>query len=426
MTETEWWIIVGIAATLAALAGYLLGIVRAQRRLVEVSEAKAAAVTALEQERKSAAERQAAFDQARTQLAETFDSLSHHSLRTNSEEFLRLASENFKQLLVKSSDELERREKSIEHMLKPIREALDKTERQIREVEKERKEAYGSLHKHLESMAQSQRDLQDETRNLVQALRRPEVRGRWGELTLRRLVELAGMVEHCDFFEQEQVSSEQGALRPDMVIRLPAGREIVVDIKTPLDAYLSAAESSDDEQRQRALVLHARNVRARVRELAQKSYWSQFKHAPDFVVLFIPGEQFLAAALEQDNNLLEDALRQKVILATPTSFIALLRAVAYGWRQEQLASNAEKIREIGEELFDRLTLFATHLDKLGRSLDSSVTHFNKAVGSFDSRVLPSARKFSELGISGKKELESPQQIERGARSIEPPDSASSS
>ncbi|KPK40851.1 MAG: recombinase RmuC [Gammaproteobacteria bacterium SG8_47] len=426
MTETQWWIIVGSATALAALAGYLLGMLRAQRRLVEVSEAKAAAVTALEQERQAAVNRQAAFEQTRAQLAETFNTLSHQSLRTNSEEFLRLAAENFKQLLVKSSDELERREKSIDHMLKPIREALNKTEQQIREVEKERKEAYGSLHKHLESMAQTQQVLQNETRNLVQALRRPEVRGRWGELTLRRLVELAGMVEHCDFFEQEQISGEQGVLRPDMVIRMPAGREIVVDIKTPLDAYLSAVESTDDAQRQHALTSHARNVRARVRELAQKSYWAQFKHAPDFVVLFIPGEQFLAAALEHDTNLLEDALRQKVILATPTSFIALLRAVAYGWRQEQLAHNAEKIREIGEELFDRLTLFAEHLDRLGRSLDSSVNHFNKAVGSFDSRVLPSARKFSELGISGKKEIEPLQQVERGARSVESTEPASSS
>jgi DNA recombination protein RmuC len=251
----------------------------------------------------------------------------------------------------------------------------------------------------------------------VQALRRPEVRGQWGEITLRRLAELAGMVEHCDFYEQEHRSSEEGSFRPDMVIRMPAGREVVVDIKTPLDAYLSAVEAGDDDSRRQHLERHARNVRQRVRELAGKSYWSQFKKAPDFAVLFIPGDQFLSAALDVDRRLLEDALQQKVILATPTSFVALLRAVAFGWRQETLAENAEKIRSVGENLFHRLATFAEHLAKLGRSLDSSVTSFNRAVGAFDTGVIPGARKFTEMGLTARKPLSPPDQIEKGPREV---------
>ncbi len=237
-------------------------------------------------------------------------------------------------------------------------------------------------------------------------------------MTLRRLVELAGMVEHCDFDEQSHVRTEEGALRPDMIVSMPDGRQVVVDVKTPLEAYLDAMEAADDTQRQRGLERHARHLRERVKELAGKAYWRQFAHSPDFVVLFIPGEHFLSAALEIDRDLLEDALRQKVILATPTSFVALLRAVAYGWRQEQLARNAEVIREVGEELYNRLATFTEHLSRLGNSLGSSIDHYNKAVGSFDTRVLPGARRFTELGIHAKKDIKSLEQVEKGARSVE--------
>jgi len=371
----------------------------------------------LEAEQRSAVERQKAFEASRQQLGDSFNALAAEALKHNSGEFLKLASENFKQLQQQSQHSLEQKEKAVENMVKPIRETLEKTERQIREMEKERQTAYGSLNKHLESMAEAQKILQSETRNLVQALRRPEVRGQWGEMTLKRLAELAGMVEHCDFFEQEQVRGEEGqALRPDMIVRMPDNREIVVDAKTPLDAYLSAIEATNDEERQTAMVRHARKVRERVKELAAKSYWQQFRNTPDFVVLFIPGEQFLSAALDIDRKLLEDAMAEKVILATPTSFVALLRAVAYGWRQQALAENAEKIRVVGEELYGRLGTFADYLSKLGRSLDSSVNHFNKAVGSFDSRILPSARKFTEMGIHSKKELEETPPIEKAVRS----------
>jgi DNA recombination protein RmuC len=267
-------------------------------------------------------------------------------------------------------------------------------------------------------MAESHRLLQTETRNLVQALRRPEVRGQWGELTLKRLAELAGMVEHCDFQQQASTQTDNGQQRPDMVVRMPDKREIVVDAKTPLDAYLSAVECGDDNERKGHLEHHTRNVRARIRELSGKAYWRQFRFSPEFVVLFIPGDQFLSAALEIDHTLLEEALSKNVILATPTSFVALLRAIAYGWRQEALAENADTIREVGQDMYDRLITFAEHLSKLGRNLDNSVEHFNKAVGSFDSRVLPGARKFVDMGIDARKDPPHPAIIERAPRKVQ--------
>ena len=267
-------------------------------------------------------------------------------------------------------------------------------------------------------MAQAQQQLRGETQNLVQALRRPEVRGQWGELTLKRLVELAGMVEYCDFYTQEHTGAEGGNVRPDMIVRMPDGREIVVDVKTPLDAYLNAHGCSDEAQRLQHLAHHARKVRERVRELAGKNYWSQFKNSPDFVVMFIPGEQFLSVALDHDRDLLEDALRQKIILATPMSFVALLRAIAYGWRQQAVAANAEKIRAVGEDLYQRLAVFSEHLAKVGRHLDQSVACFNQAAGSFDSKLMPGARKFVELGINAKKDVAPVEQIEKAARQIE--------
>ena len=401
----------------AALLGALIVYLVLQRRINQLHNEKTQLATTLDLERRNHIEKLETLEKAREQLADTFSALSGQALKHNSEEFLKLAQENLKRFQSQANNDLEKKEKAIEHLIGPIREALEKTERQIHGMEKERKEAYGALHKHLETMAETQANLQSETRSLVQALRRPEVRGQWGELTLKRLAELAGMVEHCDFYEQQSIQTSEGRQRPDMIVRLPGGREIVVDVKTPLDAYLNAIEADDDTKRQQALIHHARNVRQRVSELASKAYWSQFKAAPDFVVLFIPGEQFLSAALDQDRKLLEYALGQHVILATPTSLVALLRAVAYGWRQEQLTRNAEQIKIVGEELYKRLLTFSSHLDKLGRSLDNSLKHYNSAVGSFDSRILPSAQKFTEMGISSNGEVETPEQIETGVRSL---------
>ncbi len=411
-------LMVGLAALLAGLViGALLVHLRAQRRITALQMENTGLATTLEVERKSALDRQQALEDSRKQLGDAFSRLSSEALKHNNAEFLRLAQENLKQFQIQAHNELGKKEQAIEHLVKPIREMLDKTHTQIRQIEHERKEAYGSITKQLEMLAKTQVDLQGETRNLVQALRRPEVRGQWGEITLRRLVELAGMVEYCDFFEQEHTRTEDGSVRPDMILRMPGGREIVIDVKTPLDAYLSAIEAPDEAARKLHLERHSRNVRERVQELSGKAYWKQFKNSPDFVVLFIPGEHFLSAAADIDPTLLEDALRRRVILATPLSLMALLRAIAYGWKQEAIAENAEHIRDLGEDLYKRLTTFSGHLAKIGQSLGSSLDHYNKAVGSYERQVLPGARKFTEMGIHPARELETPEQIEKAPRQL---------
>ena len=403
---------------LSAIIGAVIVYAWLSTRISRLREKNSRLEAELDIQQRATAEQQVENRKLGEQLKDTFNALAADALKDNNAQFLRLAKENLQQFHIKAEGELEKREKAVENLVKPIREALENTEKQIRSMEKDRIQAHSSLTKHLETMAESHRLLQSETRNLVQALRRPEVRGQWGELTLKRLVELAGMVEHCDFYEQASVQGESGQLRPDMVIRMPDRREIVVDAKTPLDAYLSAIEADNDADRKTHLERHARNVRARIKELSSKAYWEQFSNSLDFVVLFIPGDQFLSAALEVEHTLLEDALAQQVILATPTSFVALLRAVAYGWRQEQLAENAEAIRELGQDMYGRLATFAEHLAKLGRSLGSSVDAYNKAVGSYDTRILPGARKFTEMGITAKREFPEPEQIERTTRSIE--------
>jgi DNA recombination protein RmuC len=307
------------------------------------------------------------------------------------------------------------REKSVESMIAPVREALQKTHEQIARIEKERAESFGALRSSLEGVALGQVALQRETRNLVTALRRPEVRGQWGEMTLRRLVELAGMVEHCDFAEQVHVQGEERSLRPDMIVNMPDGRQLVVDVKTPLDAYLSAIEAPTEEERAIAVKRHAQAVVERVKQLSSKVYWSQFERSPDFVVLFIPGDQFLTAAVTEVPSLLEDAIRQDVIIATPSSFIALLKVVAYGWRQNLLAENAVRIRELAEDLYKRLATFGSHVARIGRSLGQSVEAYNAAVGSLERQVLPGARKFTELGLRPEREIEEIAPIETLAR-----------
>lgn len=356
--------------------------------------------------------------QTQEQLANTFNQLSNEALSRNNSSFLKLAEENLKRFQSEAKAELDGKEKSIEQLVKPISDALKQTTKQIHGIEKDRKESYGSLRSTIDQMTQNQKNLQQETQNLVQALRRPEVRGQWGEMTLRRLAELSGMVAHCDFFEQTHTATETGAIRPDMIVRLPENREIIVDAKTPLDAYLSAMQAKDDATRQLELKRHAQIIRSRVKELSAKNYWAEYTQSPEFVVLFIPGEQFLSAALEIDNTLLEDSMSQNIILATPTNFIALLRAVSYGWKQQVLAENAMEIRELGETLYKRLATFSSHLDKLGKSLNSSVEHFNKSVGSLERQVMPSGRKFLEMGLRAKNEIVELQPIEKQIREVQ--------
>jgi DNA recombination protein RmuC len=372
----------------------------------------------LELEQQSRGQLDDILKQTQEQLANTFNQLSNEALTRNNNSFLKLAEENLKRFQSEAKAELTTKEKSIEQLVKPINEALQQTTKQIHNIEKERKEAYGSLRNTIDQMNLSQKNLQQETQNLVQALRRPEVRGQWGEMTLRRLAELSGMVAHCDFFEQTHTATETGAIRPDMIVRLPESREIIVDAKTPLDAYLSAMQAKDDATRTVELKRHAQIIRNRVKELSVKNYWHEYTQSPEFVVLFIPGEQFLSAALEIDNTLLEDSMSQNIILATPTNFIALLRAVSYGWKQQALAENAMEVRELGETLYKRLATFSGHLEKLGKSLNSSVDHYNKSVGSLERQVMPSGRKFVEMGIRAKTELTELQPIEKQVREVQ--------
>jgi DNA recombination protein RmuC len=350
-------------------------------------------------------ERKAAFELANARLVEAFSDISNRSLRANSDTFLQLARQNLETHQEKAKRELSEREKAVESLVKPIRDALEASQRQISELEKARSEAYGGIKSQLEEMQNSQKWLAQETQNLVKALRRPEVRGRWGEITLRRLVELAGMVEHCDFVEQVHTATDSQIIRPDMIVKMPDERQLVVDVKTPLDAYLEAVEAKDDAQRKLGLERHAKNVRSHIRTLSTKAYWEQFEESPEFVILFIPGDQFLSAALAEEPDLIEYALSRQIILATPTSFVALLKAVAYGWRQLALADNAREIRVLAEDLYGRLATFVTHMNRVGRQLASSVENYNRAVGSLERSVLPGARKFTELGVHGKKEIE---------------------
>ncbi|MBT8081182.1 MAG: DNA recombination protein RmuC [Gammaproteobacteria bacterium] len=393
------------AAGIGLLVGVMITWLVMRRRRARVLVALEQAESDLKNQAALEEERTAAFELANAKLTQAFADISNRSLRANSDTFLRLARQNLETHQQKAKSELSEREKAVEALVKPIRDALDASQKQISELEKSRSEAYGSIRTHLEAMQISQKSLTKETQNLVTALRRPEVRGQWGEITLRRLVELAGMVEHCDFVEQMHVVGDEQNIRPDMIVNMPDQRQLVVDVKTPLDAYLAAAEADNDAQRKLGLERHAKNVRAHIRLLASKAYWKQFDESPEFVILFIPGDQFLSAALGEEPDLIEYALSQQIILATPTSFVALLKAVAYGWRQLALADNAKEIRILAEDLYGRLSTFVSHMNKVGRQLASSVENYNRAVGSLERSVLPGARKFTELGVHGKKDID---------------------
>ncbi|GBF31190.1 hypothetical protein MnTg04_01144 [bacterium MnTg04] len=418
-TQNLFWILAA-----AGLAGLIVGAMVAGLYLLNKISRMRARNSALDAQLKSQdqlqEEREEALKQAETRLAASMIEQTGKSFREHSETFLKLAKENLGGHQEKAHGRMQAKEKAIEALIKPVAEALKKTEEQLLRIEKERKEAYGSIYKELETVSRSQRALQEETQNLVNALRRPEVRGQWGELTLRRVVELAGMVEHCDFSEQVQTDGDEGSIRPDMIIHLPEGRTLVVDVKTPLDAYLDATAAKDAKSREVALKRHARHMRERVRELSSKNYWSQFDGSPEFVILFVPGEQFLSAALDMEPNLNEEAIKQKVLLTTPNSLVALLKVVAYGWRQMTLAENAEQIRDLGQDLYRRLTTFTGHLSKLGRQLGSSIDAYNSAVGSLERQVLPGARKFIEMGITAPKEMPELDPVDKTARRLQSP------
>ncbi len=391
------------------------------KRLQETHEllvaSKAKLESALESERKASNEKIELVTHASEDLRNAFKAMASDALEGNNRKFLEIAEEKLKRFQSDAKGDLDARQKAVADLVTPVRESLNKVDAQIQQIEKERGQAYGELKEQVKSLIVTQKELQSETGNLVKALRTPNVRGRWGEIQLRRVVEIAGMLSYCDFSEQETVTTDTGRIRPDLVVNLPGGKRVVVDAKTPLQAFLEAFETDDEEKRRACLASHARQVRDHMARLAGKNYWEQFEATPEFVVMFLPGETFFSAALEQDPGLIEHGVLNKVIPASPTTLIALLKAVAYGWNQEKLARNAHEISALGKELHERLRNLAGHITAVGTGLDRAVEAYNKAVGSLESRVLVSARKFTELGAPVAEDIPKLEPIETTARAL---------
>lgn len=388
-----------------------------QKAHTDLVAGKARLESDLASERRNNAEKIELVTRASEELRNAFKAMASDALKSNNSSFLVIAEETLKRFQSQAKGDLEARQKAVADLVAPVRDSLNKVDAQIQQMEVARGDAYGELRAQVQSLITTQKELQSQTGNLVRALRTPNVRGRWGEIQLRRVVEIAGMLSYCDFTEQESVTTETGRLRPDLVVKLPGGKNVVVDAKTPLQAFLDAFETNDEETRRACLANHARQVRDHMKTLAGKNYWEQFDPTPEFVVMFLPGETFFSAALEQDSSLIEQGVLSRVIPASPTTLIALLKAVNYGWNQEKLARNAKQISELGKELHDRLRLLAGHITQVGTGLDRAVESYNKAVGSLESRVLVSARKFAELGASVADDIPELAPIETTARAL---------
>jgi DNA recombination protein RmuC len=371
----------------------------------------------LEGERRASQERTDSFKQAAEELSEKFKALSRDALKDNNQAFLDLARATLENFQTSAKGDLELRQKAIDQLVRPLQESLEKVDGKIGEMEKARTGAYSELREQVRALATSQLQLQAETGNLVKALRTPHIRGRWGEIQLRRVVELAGMLQYCDFTEQETLASEDGRIRPDVIVRLPGNRTIVIDAKVPFEAFYESITTTDEAVRLERLKDHARLVRAHIGALSRKSYWETVQPTPEFVLLFLPGENFYSAALEQDPKLIEDGINQKVIIATPTTLIALLKAISYGWQQEQMAANAQEVSRMGKDLYDRLRTFTNHFGDIGKGLDRALESYNKGVGSLEARVLVTARKFKERGAIGGEEIETMEPIDKSARAL---------
>ncbi len=418
LIEFSWLFGILLLIIFSATIGYFIATIKERGKTQILSIKLAKKEVELNSMLKHHHEQIESLKSARDVLTGQFATLSRSALQINSRQFLRLAEQQFKQHSLSSQTLTASRQKAMDELISPLNQTLAKTRVQLQNIEKDHHASFTSLNDQINTLLRSESELQKETRNLVHALKRTDVRGRWGELSLKRIAELSGMIKHCDFVEQESIQTDKGNLiRPDMVVKMPGKKELIIDAKTPLDGFLKSLEANNETEKKNALIQHSKNFREQVRVLAAKSYWQQFSGSPDFVIMYIPGDQFLNSALEYDNDLLEDAIKSKVILATPSTLIALLRSVAYGWKQQDLTENAEKIRDQGEEIVKRMATLTNHFAQLGKSLNQSISSYNKTLGSLEKQLLPSAKKMTKLGVSARKESSALEPIETQARPV---------